>query len=164
MVFYFLGNFLTVQCHGAAGSCWCMDASGTELPKSRVGRGQFPDCDVAIAQTNNGNTPETASRTTTARPLPVTAAPKPETTEIPVLLTKKVPKGQLEQTFSSSIIRHGIITRQTPFDWQYYSTQCRSKFIKILKPYAPSEDACLCHLHILDVIKWRVLTSNGKTT
>ncbi|XP_032364846.1 nidogen-1, partial [Etheostoma spectabile] len=60
------GAYEPTQCHAAVGQCWCVDASGQEVPNTRTGPGSTPLCiDQAVTPAPVGPTPRPG-----VRPLP----------------------------------------------------------------------------------------------
>uniref|UniRef100_A0A671VDF2 Nidogen 1 n=1 Tax=Sparus aurata TaxID=8175 RepID=A0A671VDF2_SPAAU len=52
------GSYQSTQCHTSIGQCWCVDASGQELPNTRTGPGNTPLCiDQAVTPPPVGPTP-----------------------------------------------------------------------------------------------------------
>ncbi|KAM9327748.1 nidogen-2 isoform 2-T2 [Pholidichthys leucotaenia] len=46
------GEYLSRQCHGSTGHCWCVDSIGQERPGTRTGPGAAPvDCDRSVGST-----------------------------------------------------------------------------------------------------------------
>lgn len=43
------GSYQSTQCHTSIGQCWCVDASGQELPNTRTGPGNTPLCEYLPA-------------------------------------------------------------------------------------------------------------------
>lgn len=39
------GAYKSTQCHTTIGQCWCVDASGQEIPNTRTGPGSTPLCE-----------------------------------------------------------------------------------------------------------------------
>lgn len=39
------GAYKSTQCHTPIGQCWCVDASGQEIPNTRTGQGSTPLCE-----------------------------------------------------------------------------------------------------------------------
>uniref|UniRef100_A0A8C9XTJ2 Nidogen 1 n=2 Tax=Sander lucioperca TaxID=283035 RepID=A0A8C9XTJ2_SANLU len=52
------GAYEPTQCHASIGQCWCVDASGQEVPNTRTGPGSTPLCiDQAVTPAPVGPTP-----------------------------------------------------------------------------------------------------------
>ncbi|XP_029009403.1 nidogen-1-like [Betta splendens] len=52
------GAYESTQCHSSLGQCWCVDASGQELPNTRTGPGSTPLCiNQAVSPPPVGPTP-----------------------------------------------------------------------------------------------------------
>lgn len=42
------GAYEPTQCHVSIGQCWCVDASGQEVPNTRTGPGHTPLCESTV--------------------------------------------------------------------------------------------------------------------
>jgi len=46
------GEYEPMQCHASIRQCWCVDRNGVEISGTRLGPGQFPDCESSTCFTH----------------------------------------------------------------------------------------------------------------